>query len=265
MSKTKIEWCQHVYNPVTGCSKISEGCQNCYAFSMNKRFGDKWNNPDFKVRFHPERLNQPLRKKKPTLYFVCSMGDLFHEDVEIEWLKDIFNVISMSPQHHFLMLTKRPLVMKLKLENLSQMIRREMAKEGFSPFNYKKNEFDTYRNLWLGVTAENQEQADKRIPILLDIPAAGHFVSFEPLLEWINIKPEWSELKWSIVGGENSNTNPRDMSESFVYNIYKESEKMNIPFFFKKWGTVREREGYGKNVKKEYPRQVPEELARFFI
>jgi len=163
---SKIEWTDETWNPVTGCSKISPGCQNCYAERMAKRLQAMGNYPDgFDVTVWPERLKQPLRWRKPRRVFVCSMGDLFHKDVPASTILDIWHVMEQCPQHTFQVLTKRP-------ERMRDVLGLSGAGLDAPPLP----------NVWLGVTAENQECADKRIPILLECPAAVRFVSVEPML-----------------------------------------------------------------------------------
>ena len=179
---TKIEWCKNkdggqgkTWNPVTGCTKISPGCQNCYAERMAKRLRGRCGYPadePFRVTLHPDRLEEPLRWRKPSMVFVCSMGDLFHEDVP-RWIRfEVMDIILQAKQHIFLILTKRPANMK-----------------DFFEWYYTKagRTTETIKNLWLGITAENQEMADLRIPILLQIPAAVRFVSVEPMLSPVRL------------------------------------------------------------------------------
>jgi protein gp37 len=190
LGNTKIEWCDKTYNPVTGCTKISPGCQNCYAERMSKRLAGRGGYPidePFKVTLHPDKLDEPLHWKKPSRIFVCSMSDLFHEDVPFNFIGKVFATMANAPQHTFLILTKRAGAMK--------------------------DFFDAYYsaawalpNVWLGVTAENQEQADKRIPILLQIPAAKRFVSVEPMLSAVNLS---RYLKWPICKHWDADGNPR--------------------------------------------------------
>ena len=176
MSKTRIEWTEHTWNPMSGCTKISDGCKNCYAEKMANRLkamGVKGYENGFAVTLHPEKLREPLERKKPTMYFVCSMGDLFHEDVPFDYIDQIFSTMVLCPQHTFQVLTKRPDRMKKYLEDEDRK---------FLDIAGKNSCVYPLPNVWLGVTAENQEQADKRIPILLDTPAAVRFVSIEPML-----------------------------------------------------------------------------------
>lgn len=167
MGATKIEWAEKVWNPVTGCTKISPGCQHCYAERMSKRLAGRFGYPagnPFAVTLHPERLDEPLHWRKPSRIFVCSMGDLFHDDVPDRFIDQLFWEMGHTHQRHtFLILTKRP-----------ERMRDWLLKA------YRENA--PYTNVRLGVTAENQEQADKRIPILLEIPATVRFVSIEPML-----------------------------------------------------------------------------------
>ena len=178
---TKIEWATDTWNPITGCSPISEACQNCYAERMAKRLAGRCGYPKdepFKVTLHPDKLDQPMRWKKPRMIFVCSMGDLFHEDVpEIEIIR-VFAVMA-DAQHTYLVLTKRPERMKEVLTSPS--IANDvwlMTNTGIS----EDKPIWPLPNVWLGVTAENQARADERIPVLLQIPAAKRFVSVEPML-----------------------------------------------------------------------------------
>ena len=189
MAKTKIDWADRVWNPVTGCTKISEGCRNCYAERMSKRLvgrcGYPKDNP-FAVTLHPNKLMEMFKWKKSQRVFVCSMGDLFHKDIELVWSRSIIKACQKSPEHTFFFLTKRPEHMKLVLETCP---------------------VSDFPNLWLGVTVENQQAADERIPLLLQIPAAKRFISIEPMLGPVDLAP-WDELfiplgiDWVILGGE---------------------------------------------------------------
>lgn len=247
MSTTKIEWADKVWNPVTGCSQISSGCQNCYAERMaprlKGRFGYDKDDP-FKVTLHPDRLSKPSKWKKPKRIFVNSMGDLFHKDVRASFIETVFSYMWKSPQHTFLILTKRP-------ERMQNFLSTEWWME-CSPKSRK--------HIWLGVTAENQEQADKRIPILLDIPAAVRFVSVEPILEsidllgptlcgypgqpclecidYIDCKGEekkrcWlTKLDWIIAGKENG-PKSRPCNPEWIKSLQNQCQETNVPFFLK--------------------------------
>lgn len=197
MSKTKIDWADMVWNPVTGCSKISEGCQNCYAERMTKRLqlmAPKKYSQGFAVKCHHEALQEPLKIKKSQRIFVCSMSDLFHNDVPFEFIDRVFAVMALCPQHTFIVLTKRPQRMAEYCQRLGKHASKDpvsLASVEFAPegsFFWKLTDIGwALPNVWLGVTAENQARADERIPILLQIPAAVRFVSIEPMLGPIDL------------------------------------------------------------------------------
>lgn len=195
---TKIEWATETWNPVTGCTPISEGCRNCYAERMSKRLAGRCGYPSenpFKVTLHPDKLDQPLRWKKPRMIFVCSMGDLFHKNVPFDHISQVFDVMCSwrwptkeaecsgdaslleDPGHTFIVLTKRPERVHEWLSWLG------LYWPGDSPVNINlEAEGHFGKHIWFGVTAENQARADERIPVLLEIPAAIRFVSIEPML-----------------------------------------------------------------------------------
>ena len=194
MGKTKIEWADSVWNPVTGCTPVSEGCERCFARRMANRLKGRYGYPKddpFRVTLHPDKLEQPLRWKKPRQVFVPSMGDLFHEDVDEKYIAKVLAICDLAREHTYMILTKRPSRMASLFNDedfqfhvgwfQSQVVREfglpEPKEIGSWPL----------KNVWLGVTAENQQRADERIPILLQIPAAKRFVSVEPMLELINI------------------------------------------------------------------------------
>lgn len=279
MAKTKIEWTEYSWNPVTGCTPVSEGCENCYARRMANRLKGRCGYPSddpFRVTIHPERLEEPLRWKKPRKVFVCSMGDLFHEDVPFSYIAQVFDVMcswrwpnkaseqagdeSMleDPGHTFMVLTKRPQRFHEFLSWLGDFW------PGDSPVNINLEvEGHFGKHIWLGVTAENQQRADERIPILLQIPAAVRFVSIEPMLGPINFRwfPAWSEnapttamnpynggrtneydglrrLDWIICGGE-TGPGARPLHPDWVRNLRDQCQAAGIPFFFKSWGQWR--------------------------
>ena len=215
MNKTKIEWTEETWNPTTGCTKISAGCKYCYAEVMAKRLqamGIKGYENGFEFSLMPERLEQPLKKKKPTKFFVNSMSDLFHEQMPNDFLDKIFKVIEQTPQQIYQILTKREDRM---YEYFSDRI----------PPN----------NVWLGVTVEDKISGLPRIDKLRNINATIKFLSIEPLLEdlgTINLKG----IDWVIVGGE-SGPKARPMKEEWVLNIKNQCAEFDIPFFFKQWGT----------------------------
>jgi len=237
MSTSKIEWLKNptggqgsTWSPVTGCTQISEGCQNCYACKMAQRLKGRYGYPaddPFKVTIHKDKYDIPLKKKKPTKYFVCSMGDLFHDDVPFKEILTIFDIMHQCPQHTFMVLTKRP----------SRMLE-FCSKYGLMPVIKNLGLTGSGEiwpeNVWCGISVENQKRADERIPILLEIPAAVKFLSVEPLLGPVNIK-DYSMIDWVIVGGE-SGPNARIMHPEWVTKIRDDCIANKTPFFFKSWG-----------------------------
>lgn len=252
MAETKIEWCDKVWNPVTGCSPVSAGCANCYAERIANRF---WGDRKFTdVQYHPERLSEPLKWRKPKKIFVNSMSDLFHEDVPDEFISEVFAIMAVCQQHTFMILTKRP----KRMQNYF----RESSVDGIGPYhsyigkaakrlgdrpNVKcRSIVWPLPNVWLGVTAENQETADERIPILLQIPAAVRFVSCEPLLESINLVQSVNKLDWLnpasfkpggldwIICGPETGPGKRPMKREWIENLYQQCQSAEVPFFDKK-------------------------------
>jgi len=229
MTNTKIEWADATWNPITGCSKISEGCEHCYAERMVKRFPKIYPN-GFKPTFHEKRLSDPLRWRKPKRIFVCSMGDLFHEDVPIEWIYRVFNVMKWCPQHTFLLLTKRPERAKAVLETLMHFYYPEESDPVTAYFPH----------VWLGVTIELSSYRHRAIT-LLNTHIAHRFVSLEPLLGPMNIESFIWYGSWVIVGGE-TGPGARPMKPEWVRDIRDRCADFGVPFFFKKWGGARRSE-----------------------
>lgn len=240
--ETKIEWTEKVWNPSIGCTKISDGCKNCYAESFAKRLqsmGMEDYKDGFKFKILPHRLNDPLKIKKPQKFFVNSMSDLFHDDMPDEYLNQIFDVINQTPQHTYQILTKR-------VENM---------------YIYFQNH-NVPQNVWLGVTVENSKYS-YRIDILKKINATIKFISFEPLIDSAG-KIDLTDIDWVIVGGE-SGYNGRPMKPEWVNEIYLQCQEKNIPFFFKQWGTwgsdgiKRNKKANGKlfqdKIIQEYPKK----------
>ncbi len=214
-TKTQIEWTEQTWNPTTGCTKVSAGCKYCYAEVMAKRLkamGANGYQNGFDLSLLPERLKQPINRKKPTTYFVNSMSDLFHKDVPFSFTDKVFDVIRQTPQHRYQILTKR--------ENQLLL--------------YFKNR-DVPDNVWLGVSVENIKEGLPRIAALKKIPAKIRFLSIEPLLEDLG-QVDFSDIHWVIVGGESGNK-ARPMKESWVLRIQAQCAEQNIAFFFKQWGT----------------------------
>lgn len=179
MSDSKIEWTEKTWNPVTGCTPVSEGCANCYAKRMANRLRGRYGYPEdepFRVTLHRDRLNDPFSWHKPRRVFICSMGDLFHDDVPDDWIKEVLFPVYTIEDHMWMALTKRP-------HNALSFYQRHGLPE----------------NLWLGVSVENQARADERIPILLQIPAAVRFVSVEPCLGPVDLR-KWLPGCWECAG-----------------------------------------------------------------
>lgn len=211
---SKIEWTEATWNPAVGCTKISPGCQNCYAETMARRLkamGANGYANGFKLTLLPERLSDPVERRKPTIYFVNSMSDLFHENVPDTYIGRVFDVMKQSPQHTFQVLTKRA-------ERLGKFFRAYHAST----------------NAWLGVTVENRRHGIPRINQLRKVKAHVRFLSIEPLLEDLG-ELDLAGIHWVIVGGE-SGPKARPMKLEWVMNIKRQCEKQNVAFFFKQWG-----------------------------
>ena len=216
--KSSIEWTETTWNPITGCTKITEGCANCYAEKMAKRL-KAMGNPSYKNGFdltlHENILERPLQWKKPRVIFVNSMSDMFHEDVSEEFIYRAFDIMNQADWHIFQVLTNRSTNMVKVLEN-----------------------YDLGENIWLGVTVENNKYGH-RIKNLLKTNASVKFVSFEPLLSSIR-DVDIQGIDWAIVGGE-SGPKARPMDEKWALEIKDKCEEFNIPFFFKQWGGVNKK------------------------
>lgn len=265
MSKTKIQWADDTWNPTTGCSKVSEGCRNCYAkFGMwprlkamsatvyhGREFGD--------VMCHPERLDYPLRFSKPTKFFVNSMSDVFHPDIPDEFIDKIFAAMALSPRHIFQILTKRPVRMKEYLTNSQTPLNVQLesidSRRSIKKQKQKRADISfPLPNVWLGVSVEDQETARERIPVLLQTPAAIRWISAEPLIESIDLRKKyWVEcieeygdigneliklidgIDWIVVGGE-SGPNARPCAIEWIGDIVKECKSTKTPVFVKQMG-----------------------------
>jgi protein gp37 len=240
MKTTKIEWTDKTWNPITGCTKISAGCVNCYAEIMARRLQamgqEKYVN-GFNLTLHKDVLDKPLGWKKPHTIFVCSMSDLFHKDVPDEFINQVIGVIRLTPQHRYQLLTKRA-------ERLADYFSTRPVPD----------------NVWLGVTIENKV-AKKRIDFLRPLNASIRFLSCEPLLENLGTL-DLTNIDWVIVGGE-SGMSARPMKEEWVLSIKEQTENQNSVFFFKQWGTwgndgvKRNKHKNGKLIKGEIYQQMP--------
>ncbi len=279
MNKTNISWTDFSWNPITGCSAISDGCKNCYAKIVHERFSDT---SFSEVVFHQERLNEPSKRKKASKIFLGSMTDLFQDNIPFGWLYEIMKVVKDNPQHTFQILTKRP----ERMRDFFQWLYIDQPANWVSSLDNL-----TYLpNLWIGVTAENQEQATNRIPILLEIPAAIRFVSIEPMIDSVNLgmliienignrfrivydpimtgtKTLWdtknlvsevniNKIDWVIVGGETgSKSKAREMKINDVYNIYQQCKITEIPFFFKQYGAHKPNGSFEFESVQEFPKK----------
>lgn len=284
---TAIEWADATWQPITGCSVVSPGCTNCYAMrlagtrlqhhpsraglTIDSKAGPVWNGL---VRLNEDWLDQPLRWKRGRRVFVCAHGDLFHEAAPDEWIDRVFAVMALTPQHSFLVLTKRAERMRAYMRDVERealwMNAVAAAIERYKLFGLR-HEYLEYRdpwvplpNVWLGVSVEDQTRADERIPLLLDTPAATRFISAEPLLApvdltrlqdfnghwWDAIAGEhWvpgagsensrtfrtANLDWIIVGGE-SGPGARPMHPAWARSLRDQCRTADIRFFFKQWG-----------------------------
>jgi protein gp37 len=255
--RTTIEWTRSddgtpgaTWNPVTGCTKVSPGCDHCYAETLAERFrgtpGHYYEN-GFDVQLRPDKLEEPLRWKKPRRVFVNSMSDLFHKDIPDEYIAQVFAVMAVASQHTFQVLTKRHARMRSLLSSDTFIDEVFAASVEFGGESDWATSDWPLPNVWLGVSAENQQWADARIPVLLDTPAAVRFVSAEPLLGPINLDP-WrnpdgtgsrgpadSRLDWVIAGGE-SGRGARPMHPDWARNIRDQCQRAGVAFLFKQRG-----------------------------
>ncbi len=244
---SKIEWTEQTWNPTTGCNKVSAGCKNCYAETMARRLqamGTPGYENGFEFTLMPERLTQPLLKKKPTKYFVNSMSDLFHEKMPKEYLDEIFDVIKSTPQHTYQILTKR---------------------EDLMADYFGKRKLP--ENVWMGVTVENKKSL-KRIDYLRKVKATIRFLSVEPLLEDLG-KVNLRDIHWVIVGGE-SGHKARPMKKEWATNIKNQCEEQDATFFFKQWGTwgadgvKRSKKSNGMEIDGQLYQNYPEQIKEYF-
>lgn len=231
---SSIEWTEATWNPVTGCSKVSQGCKNCYAERMSKRLvamGSARYANGFTVTLHHDLIAAPYKWKKPRKVFVNSMSDLFHEDVPLDFIQQVFETMNNTPQHTYQILTKR----SKRLSELAQ-------------------ELTWTPNIWMGTSVEN-ESVLFRIDELRTVPAHVRFLSCEPLLgplRNMNLK----DIHWVIVGGE-SGPRSRPIEEEWVWDIKEQCEKEHVAFFFKQWGGVQKHRN-GRLLKDELYEEYPE-------
>jgi protein gp37 len=253
--RSAIEWTDATWNPVTGCSKVSPGCAHCYAETLSLRRGWSnlaWtpNNAAENVILHADRLELPLKWRKPSRIFVNSMSDLFHEQVPAEFIDRVFAVMALAPRHVFQVLTKRP----ERLAQYLQPARYEAIQDAIRLLCETRAALKATTlqhpvrfpllNVWLGVSTENQRWADQRIPLLLRTPAAVRFISAEPLLGPVDLSPYLGGLEngrrrlgldWVITGGE-SGSMARPCDPKWVAVIRDQCSSAGVAFFHKQWG-----------------------------
>lgn len=226
---TSIEWTEVTWNPTTGCDRVSDGCDNCYALTLAKRLkamgADKYqadgdprtSGPGFGVTVHPDALLAPYSWRQPRTVFVNSMSDLFHARVPLDFARQVLQVIADTPQHTYQVLTKR----SVRLRRVADQL-------------------DWPDNLWLGVSVEN-EDALNRIDDLRSVPAAVRFLSCEPLLGPL-LGLDLTGIGWVIAGGE-SGKDHRPVQSQWVTDIRDACQQTDVPFFFKQWGGARPKSG----------------------
>jgi len=273
-SNSAIEWTDATWNPVSGCTKVSDGCDHCYAERITERFHGKGSFAE--VVLHPERLTLPLRWRKPRRVFVNSMSDLFHKDVPDNFIARAFAVMAATPRHTYQILTKRHGRMRALLSDPDGEFQGAVGE-----WRYEHGETDTtvptpedpswgwpLPNVWLGVSVEDQQRADLRIPALLKTPAAVRFLSCEPLLgpidllgkagvgceetgpaithEGVSQRTDYGTgveydcdhqvgVDWVIVGGE-SGAGARPMHPDWARSLRDQCVSAGVPFHFKQWG-----------------------------
>ncbi len=255
---TAIQWTDATWNPVRGCSRVSAGCENCYAETIAARFSGpgqpyeglatrvnghpRWTNT---VRLVPEHLEDPLRWKRPRRIFVNSMSDLFHEDVPDSFLREVFSVMQRAHHHTFQVLTKRPERMRSFVRDWLRLTERDAMPP----------------NIWLGITVEDQAAAEARIPLLLATPAAVRFLSCEPLLEAVYLPDAapLSGIHWIIAGGE-SGPHARRCPQVYIESLISQARENGIPCFVKQFGSVWAKEQGWRHSHGGDPAEWPEYL-----
>lgn len=234
MNNTKIEWTEKTWNPITGCTQKSKGCQNCYAKKMAKRLhamGNPRYKNEFEVTIHEDLFDLPLSIKKSSLIFVCSMSDIFHENVPFSTIEKLFNTMKKAHWHIFQVLTKRP----ERLEEFSKI-------------------YDIPDNVWVGTSVELEEYG-YRLTNLKNARAKTKFVSCEPLLGSLQTL-DFTGIDWIVAGGE-SGANARPVEEAWLIQLRDHCKDKNIHFFFKQWGGWNKKKNGHILDGKEY-KEMPE-------
>lgn len=215
-TKSSIEWTEMTWNPVTGCTKISQGCKHCYAERMAKRLtamGSERYRNGFNITLHPDLVDVPRRWRTPKVVFVNSMSDLFHDDIPLAYIQRVFATMKDCSHHTFQVLTKRG-------ERLAEL----------APY------LPWPRNVWMGVSVEDSCVMD-RVKHLQSVPASVRFLSLEPLIGPLDSLP-LEGIHWVILGGE-SGPGARPMRKEWVTSIFRQCRSGKVPFFFKQWGGIR--------------------------
>jgi protein gp37 len=305
MGDTSISWTHKTWNPVVGCQRISEGCRHCYAFELHSRRHQaftagtwidapvQYRKPFTDLQLLPQRLEEPLRWKKPSLVFVNSMSDLFHPDIPFTYIAAVYGVMAAARRHTFQILTKRPermlefyrwattrAVPLVETDTVEHPVTLAMRQAIFH--NVPRARFpdpsheDTWPlpNVWAGVSVEDQRSADARIPLLLEVPAKVRFLSCEPLLESVNLRLEDPHgvqtaleskrsrsdlLHWVIVGGE-SGARARGFDEAWARALRDQCRDAGIAFFLKQLGSVWARTWQCKSADAQDKREFPSDL-----
>lgn len=261
---TKIEWTEKTWNPVTGCTKISKGCECCYIERTIpfRTTGRKFDKPGIGgttgVTLHPDRLDQVLRMRKPSMIFVCSMADLFHDEVPDEHIIEVFARMWWVPQHVFQVLTKRPARLRALMPRIEAALRQR--EPDLALVDHPTPLVWPLPNVWVGVSVENQDAA-YRIPVLLEIPAAVRWLSCEPLIGPLDLSVLQARngtlplaplgihydqdtghgshpISWVVVGGE-SGPGASPMHPDWARSLRDQCIGAGVPFFFKQWGAHR--------------------------
>lgn len=287
--RTTIEWTDASWNPITGCTEVSAGCDRCYA----KTFAERWRDTPghyfengFDVTLRPAKLELPLRWTRPRRIFVNSMSDLFHDQVPDEYIAKVWAVMASAPRHTFQVLTKRHARMRALLNDtmFRRSVQRRIPYTGANPYIAKHYRDWPLPNVWLGVSTEDQPWADIRIPVLLDTPAAVRWISAEPLLGPIDLRrafAKWTptndhlawcktlrgvELKvrdvfhWVVVGGE-SGRGARPMHPDWARSLRDQCRGAGVAFTFKQTGSILARQ-WGCTGKGTDPAEWPEPFPR---
>ena len=238
-----IEWTEATWNPTTGCTKISNGCKNCYAATLSKRLkamGIKKYKNNFKFTQHNDEVTLPLRWKKPRKIFVNSMSDLFHKEAQMEFIASCFDTMIRADWHIYQILTKRP-------ERMAE----------FSKLFESYFDFQIPNHIWMGTSVEDNDTT-WRINKLRNVKCHVRFISFEPLLEEI-YKVNLSKIDWAIIGGE-SGHHYRPVEEKWIQNLIEQCKQQNVKVFFKQWGGFRPKSG-GRTINgktyDQYPKLNP--------